>query len=178
MSLPVFIHPIPTDLYPCVLPIFPFASVPRFLLNLRENFFDRLVLIMLTADYNNFFSPVFRFLHFRYSCFYLSGYLLKILSLAIFRLLIFEFIHSELDLIKHDEDNHSTHDYCSLVEGVSLNNFIQKTVDIKKLLYSVFNTVIPQNYTIDTCCNYSNDFNRYIKKTSTSIFIINKSLLI
>ena len=43
----------------------------------------------------------------------------KFISLVILGFFIFSFAHSELGFINYDEGEHSTHDYCKLVNSIS-----------------------------------------------------------
>lgn len=91
---------------------------------------------------------------------------------------MFEFAHSELDIIKNEQDDHSNHDYCNLVDGVSVNTSNHKSTEINKFspqvqCYSALE-IANVNYSNIFICNVVNS--TYL--TSGNIFILNSSLLI
>ena len=95
----------------------------------------------------------------------------------ILSVLAFEFVHSELDMVKYDSECHSEHDFCSLVEGVSINAVSQQQIEVKKYFTPlIFNLVEEFN-------SYSFRNNLYRKNihlysTPKDLYIINSSLLI
>ena len=41
----------------------------------------------------------------------------KVIGIAVLTAFVFSFLHSELGFLNHDDDNHSSHDHCTIVNG-------------------------------------------------------------
>ena len=44
----------------------------------------------------------------------------RVIGLAILTVFVFSFLHSELGFLNHEEDNHSSHDHCTIVNGSTI----------------------------------------------------------
>ncbi len=107
-----------------------------------------------------------------------TGRIIKILALSVLYVLLFEFVHSELDLITSEQDNHSAHDFCSLVEAASVIKSVDKSSELAKVhllaaanFYSAGFDIKPTFHGVNltpVACNIPNQ----------EIYIINSSLLI
>ena len=41
----------------------------------------------------------------------------RVIGIAVLTVFVFSFLHSELGFLNHDDDNHSSHDHCNIVNG-------------------------------------------------------------
>ena len=41
----------------------------------------------------------------------------RVIGIAILTVFVFSFLHSELGFLNHEDENHSTHDHCTIVNG-------------------------------------------------------------
>jgi len=41
----------------------------------------------------------------------------RVIGIAILTVFVFSFLHSELGFLNHDDNNHSSHDHCTIVNG-------------------------------------------------------------
>ena len=41
----------------------------------------------------------------------------RVIGIAILTVFVFSFLHSELGFLNHDNDDHSSHDHCTIVNG-------------------------------------------------------------
>ena len=90
---------------------------------------------------------------------------------------MFEFLHSELDIIKCNEDFHLEHDYCRLVETEKPTNGIHRNIEIKKFEIPGINIIISDINNIGL--NFvPQKFINYLKSPNNNIYIQNSSLLI
>jgi hypothetical protein len=105
-------------------------------------------------------------------------YLIKISAVAIFSILVFEFIHSELDLIKCEQDTHSEHDYCVLVEKASLNDSNHRSFEILKNNIPVLNSFLSEINALRFFYTAGELFDYSIELFSNNIYILHNSLLI
>jgi hypothetical protein len=105
-------------------------------------------------------------------------YFIKIFAIVILSVLVFDFIHSELDLIKCEQDTHSEHDYCVLVEAASPEIIGQRNFDSIKNIISVLNGLFPyvDNLFLHDIFPAKTDFTTYI--SPKNIYILHNSLLI
>ncbi len=104
--------------------------------------------------------------------------IIKIFALSVLSVLIFEFVHSELDLITSDQDNHSKHDFCSLVEAASVNKSVDKSADYSKVYFMSDACAYFHQSRIDETFQHLNISPQKYINTNQGIYIINSSLLI
>ena len=67
----------------------------------------------------------------------------RVIGIAILTVFVFSFLHSELGFLNHDDDNHSSHDHCTIVNGSTTPTIKNKYIRINK--------------TKSTICIYSKD---------------------
>lgn len=41
----------------------------------------------------------------------------RVIGIVVLIVFVFSFLHSELGFLNHDDDNHSSHDHCTIVNG-------------------------------------------------------------
>lgn len=57
----------------------------------------------------------------------------RIVGISILAVFIFSFLHSELGFLNHDDDNHSSHDHCNIVNGSTTPTSKTNTSNLIKL---------------------------------------------
>ena len=57
----------------------------------------------------------------------------RLIGIAILTVFVFSFLHSELGLLDHDDDNHSSHDHCTIVNGSTTPTSKTSTTELTKL---------------------------------------------
>jgi hypothetical protein len=57
----------------------------------------------------------------------------RLIGIAILTVFVFSFLHSELGLLDHDDDNHSSHDHCTIVNGSTTPTSKTNTSELTKL---------------------------------------------
>ncbi|MBK6912484.1 MAG: hypothetical protein IPH11_01950 [Ignavibacteriales bacterium] len=104
--------------------------------------------------------------------------MLKVIVSVIFTVFIIIFLHSEFGLFDFDENNHSTHDYCYLVDNTTAQTLTQSTLPQLKVEGSFcFHCIqeIETNEILATTFEYK-DFIYPLK--NSDLYILNKVFLI
>ena len=57
----------------------------------------------------------------------------RVIGIAILTVFVFSFLHSELGFLNHDDDNHSSHDHCTIVNGSTIPTTKTNTASLTKL---------------------------------------------
>jgi hypothetical protein len=57
----------------------------------------------------------------------------RIVGISILAVFIFSFLHSELGFLNHDDDNHSSHDHCTIVNGSTIPTTKTNTNELTKV---------------------------------------------
>ena len=57
----------------------------------------------------------------------------RVIGIAILAVFVFSFLHSEVGFLNHDDDNHSSHDHCNIVNGSTTPTSKTNTSNIIKL---------------------------------------------
>lgn len=57
----------------------------------------------------------------------------RIVGISILAVFIFSFLHSELGFLNHDDDNHSSHDHCTIVNGSTIPTTKTNTSELTKV---------------------------------------------
>lgn len=80
-------------------------------------------------------------------------------------------------MLKCNEDFHSDHDYCSLIESEKPTTGIQRNIEIRKCEITGLNILIPEFYNIGFTV-IPNKFINNFNSPTNNIYILNSSLLI
>jgi len=63
----------------------------------------------------------------------------RFIGIAVLTVFVFSFLHSELGLLNHEDENHSTHDHCTIVNGSTTPTSKTSASELTKLkVQSVF----------------------------------------
>ncbi len=81
-------------------------------------------------------------------------------------------------MIKCEQDSHTEHDYCILVESVSIEKTVQRTFKINRIIIPVLNNFLP-----DIVTESENNIpflkaDNHLKITTNNIYILHNSFLI
>ncbi len=57
----------------------------------------------------------------------------RVIGIAILTVFVFSFLHSELGFLNHEDENHSTHDHCTIVNGSTTPTSKTNTTELTKL---------------------------------------------
>ncbi|MBK7227406.1 MAG: hypothetical protein IPH97_00710 [Ignavibacteriales bacterium] len=57
----------------------------------------------------------------------------RVIGIAVLTVFVFSFLHSELGFLNHDDDNHSSHDHCTIVNGSTTPTSKTNTSELTKL---------------------------------------------
>ena len=57
----------------------------------------------------------------------------RVIGIAVLTVFVFSFLHSELGFLNHDDDNHSSHDHCTIVNGRTTPPSKTHTSELTKL---------------------------------------------
>ncbi len=57
----------------------------------------------------------------------------RFIGIAVLTVFVFSFLHSELGLLNHEDENHSTHDHCTIVNGSTTPTSKTNTTELTKL---------------------------------------------
>lgn len=105
---------------------------------------------------------------------------IKNIALGLIAILIFTFVHSELDQFSVEDDNHIDHDFCQLVSGTTLQ--INK-ISISELVKFTFGKIFySKAIKLFIQCNSYYNLSDFYKPPNTKItthkFVIFQSFLI
>lgn len=110
----------------------------------------------------------------------LNSFPKKKVALIILSIIIFSFLHSEIGFMDFDGNNHSTHDYCNIINSAS--NQLHK--DVKNLIIKLqiesnvgFPIIDDINLYKPTITNF-NYQELKTTQTSSKIYLYNKTLLL
>jgi hypothetical protein len=102
-----------------------------------------------------------------------------IIGIWILSSLLFSFLHSELGFLSHNENNHSEHDFCNLVDDSTPPTI--KIVKINLILFKDFISIkqksLEQNLQVDITSLLNIDKTHFLLKTSKAYLAKNSFLI-
>lgn len=103
----------------------------------------------------------------------------KAIAVIILMIIAFAFIHSEFNMFNFDEDNHGTHDYCTIVNGSTIPTTKTNTSDLTKVksvivIISKFIEVEDPN----SSTFFSETDNPHYTKKTNKVYLDNNTFLI
>lgn len=57
----------------------------------------------------------------------------RVIGIIILTVFVFSFLHSELGFLNHEDENHSTHDHCTIVNGSTTPTSKTTTSELTKI---------------------------------------------
>ena len=57
----------------------------------------------------------------------------RVIGIVVLTVFVFSFLHSELGFLNHEDDNHSSHDHCTIVNGSTTPTSKTSTTELTKL---------------------------------------------
>ena len=103
----------------------------------------------------------------------------RIIGILILAVFIFSFLHSELGFLNHDDDNHSSHDHCTIVNGSTIPTTKTNTSDLTKVkcVIVIIPKIIEEEGPNSSTFFSDTDNPHYTKKTN-KVYLHNNIFLI
>jgi hypothetical protein len=103
----------------------------------------------------------------------------RIVGVSILSVFIFSFLHSELGLLNHNDDNHSSHDHCTIVNGSTTpaNKTNMRDLIKVKWVIIIIPKIIEEEYPPSSAF-YSETDNPYNTKKTNKVYLRNNFFLI
>lgn len=99
-----------------------------------------------------------------------------VLILAVF---VFSFLHSELGFLNHDDDNHSSHDHCTIVNGSTIPTTKTNSSSLNKLkIHFVFIPKIIEEEDQNALTFFTFIDTPHFAKKTNKVYLLNSIFLI
>jgi len=103
----------------------------------------------------------------------------RFIGALILGVFVFSFLHSELGFLNHDDDNHSSHDHCTIVNGSTTPTTRTNASDLTKLIVDfVFIPKIIGEEDQNTLTYFSETDNPHYSNKTNKVYLDNNTFLI
>lgn len=101
------------------------------------------------------------------------------IGVMILTVFVFSFLHSELGFLNHDDDNHSSHDHCTIVNGSTTTTSRNNSSDLTKLKVDfVFIPKLIEEEDHNTLTSFSDTDNPHFTNKTNKVYLDNNTFLI
>ncbi len=103
----------------------------------------------------------------------------RVVGIAILTVFVFLFLHSELDLLNHEGENHSTHDHCTIVNGSTTPTSKPNTSELTKLkVQFVFTLKLIEEENHSSSTYFLETDNPHFTNKTNKVYLTNNTFLI
>ena len=101
------------------------------------------------------------------------------IGIVILAVFVFSFLHSEIGFLNHDDDNHSSHDHCTIVNGSTIPTTKTNSFSLNKLKIDfVFIPKIIEEEDQNASTFFSETDNPHYTKKTNKVYLHNNIFLI